>query len=66
MKGKMMEPLASLCVHALGDIPSSFTMVRTCTLQGRGNDHYIYCNAGMVAIPNGCSASTAPRECSPE
>ena len=66
MKEKMMEPHASLCVHALGDIPFSFTMVQTHTLQGMENDHYIYCNVETVAIPNGCSTSIAPRECSPD
>ena len=31
-KGKMLGHHASLCVHALGDTPSPFTMVQTRTL----------------------------------
>ena len=32
----------------------------------QGNDHYVYYNVATVAIPNGCPASIAPRECSPD
>ena len=33
--GKMLGPHALLCVYALGDTPSPFTIVRTGTLRGR-------------------------------
>ena len=45
----MLGPHASLCVHASRDTPS-FTMVRTCTLQGRKQSLYYY-NVVMVTIP---------------
>ena len=33
----------------------------------QGNDHYVwYSVAVMAATPNGCLASTTPRECSPD
>ena len=35
MKEKMLGPHVSLCVHAPGDTPSSFTMVRMRTLQDK-------------------------------
>ena len=60
MKEKMLGPRVSLCVHASGDTPSSFTMVRMYTTR-QGNDHYICYNTMKVAIPNGCPTSTAQR-----
>ena len=65
-KEKMLRPHALLCVHASGDIPFSFTMVRARTLRARKTIVIFIIMLQRLLFLNGCPTSTTTKECSPD